>query len=163
MYDLPWLRVADAPVRFGLLANAGQVCVAVVLMLLVGGSLQLSKLSVLDSGGRQFNQTSYASKVPLFAPRSPVRLCRPAPLLHGPGVALLAVCTSRVPLLTGAPPRSPLRRPAKVSFLVPFAIAKSVANLAVGFLADRLGRKWMEVRPHTLPSTQRSLRAKPRA
>ena len=33
-YDLPWLRDTGAkPARFGLLANAGQVAVAVVLML----------------------------------------------------------------------------------------------------------------------------------
>lgn len=33
----------------------------------------------------------------------------------------------------------------KVSFLVPFSFSKAVSNLAVGFLADRFGRKWMQV------------------
>ena len=95
-----WLRVlledgpADGDLNWA--GQAWQVVVAGALTALVGGVLQLSKLADVDSAGRQFEQSSYASKV---------------------------------------------------SFLVPFAFSKALANFVVGFLADwpSLGRKKTEI------------------
>ena len=48
--------------------NIVQLCVACLLTVLLGGSLQLNKLAVLDGAGRQFSQSSYGSKTGFLVP-----------------------------------------------------------------------------------------------
>jgi len=65
----PWIRRSTTEeTKYGLRANAWQVSVVCVLTVLIGGVLQVTKLMVVDSAGREFGLSSYSAKLAYLLP-----------------------------------------------------------------------------------------------
>eukprot|EP00873_Tetraselmis_striata_P039874 jgi/Tetstr1/460138/TSEL_005454.t1 len=65
----PWIRRSTTEeTKYGLRANAWQVSVVCILTVLIGGVLQVTKLMVVDSAGREFGLSSYSAKLAYLLP-----------------------------------------------------------------------------------------------